>query len=473
MRAEDLLPAAADPLPDRSAYPDKLSAGPLKLDVNYRFQPGDERDGLSVDVPLAAWGQVDPQQLEWLVPGLLEEKLTQLIRTLPKSIRRGLVPAPDSARKAVALLDFGREAFLPAVAQALSQVAGETIPVQALDVSRLPHHLRVHVRVLDEDGKVVAQGRDWDELRRTLPSDDAASQGTIADQQWMRDHITRWDLDAFPDEVQVERGGLRLIAYPALIDRGESVSLRLLNQRAVAARETRRGLRRLVCLAEHRELRSQVHWLPQIEQLQLFASTLPYQCDLRTQVAEMLAELAYVAKQAVPRDAEQFQLYLRWGRRELPVVVQDAAHLLVPLWENYHQLRLKLDETRAPQLADAVAELEEQLRALLPEGFLANTPWTWLKHVPRYLAAMLHRLDKLTAGGAARDTALRDSIRPLWNAYCERLAEHTQRGLFDPELETYRWLLEELRVSLFAQHLGTAARISFPRLEKQWAKTTT
>jgi ATP-dependent helicase HrpA len=246
MRQEDLLPDTAAAETDVAAFPDTLRVGDLELRLDYHFLPGDERDGISIDVPLAARGRLDPDSLEWLVPGLLTEKLVCLIRGLPKSIRRSLVPAPDSARQAAALLGFGQRPFLPAVAEALSRVAGETIPVAALDLGKLPQHLRMHVRLLGDDGQVLAQGRDLEALRQALPPEEPAARGVIHDQAWKLDELTRWDFGELPTQLTIQRAGLHFTAYPALIDQGTTVAGRLLDDPDAARRATEQGVRRLV-----------------------------------------------------------------------------------------------------------------------------------------------------------------------------------------------------------------------------------
>lgn len=471
MREADLIPEAPNALPNVEAFPDELPTGSLNLSLDYRYVPGDQRDGVSLDVPLAACRQLDAQQLEWAVPGLLEEKLVCLIRSLPKSIRRSLVPAPESAAKAASRLDFGSQPFLPAVAAALSEIAGETIPLNAFDLTRLPQHLRVHVRVVDDEGEVIAEGRDLDELRKSLPAEEATDNGLIDDPRWQLAAITQWDFGELPREVVIQKAGMSLTAYPALVDAGDSVALRLIDRPEIALRSSRRGVRRLVCLKENRELKSQVQWLPQLNQHEIYASTLGYVVDLPAQLRELLADLAFLEGQPLPRDDQQFQELMVRGRRQMLVVIQDLATLMLPLWEAYHDTRLVLDAARAPQMRDAVQDAEQHLRDLLGEGFLIETPWPWLQQYPRYLQAIAYRIDKLTSGGAARDEENREILLPFWLSYLERHREHELRGIFDPELQRFRWLLEELRVSLFAQQLGTAEKVSPKRLDKQWAKT--
>jgi len=258
-------------------------------------------------------------------------------------------------------------------------------------------------------------------------------------------------------------------AYPALVDRQTEVELRLVDTAGRADQETRFGLRRLCLLAGQRELRSQVQWLPGLEKMQVHAASIPG-LDLKGQLVELLADRSFVAELPVPRDRAAFEERLRLGRERIGLAVQDLAKVLGPLWEAYHQARLALEQTSAAKWRHATDDVCEQLGELLIPDFLSTTPWNWLQHYPRYLRAVAERLDRLPAGNLARDREATEEVQSRWQAYQQRAEQHRQQGVFDPELILYRWMLEEYRVSLFAQKLGTAVPISAVRLDRQWAK---
>ena len=455
---------------DRAAFPDQLDAGALQLDIAYRFQPGETDDGLTITVPREAVQQLDPRRLEWLVPGHLEEKLTALIRSLPKALRRGLIPAPDVAKKAAQSLEFASGDFLAVAARVLSQIAGEPIPTSAFQLDQLPLHLRMNVRVVGEQGELLAEGRDLDVLRKELGLSTTAASQTVTDKQWERDGITSWNIGELPESVEVGRGDFRLTAYPTLIDRGQSVSLRLLATREAAEYEGRAGWRRLFALAEQRELKSQIQWLPRLNEICLFASSLRYQRDLREQLIDLLADLSFVQGQPLPRDPDAFEAARKRGRQQMLVAVQEISKLMGPLFESYHQARVKLDAATAPAWRDAVADMREQLARLMPEGFLVDVDWSVLQHYPRYLQAISIRLEKLRTAGPQRDRQAWEQLRPHWERYVTRTAQDEPTAPNNRELAAYRWLLEEYRVSLFAQQLGAAVKVSPQRLEKQWSQ---
>jgi ATP-dependent helicase HrpA len=452
------------------SFPDTLSARHIDLPLDYQFTPGEPEDGVTVEVPLEALNQLDPTRLDWLVPGLLEEKVLALIRALPKSLRTLFVPAPESAKKVLPLLKFGQGDFHAAVAAALGKIAGQHIPHDAFQGERLPNELKMNVRVTGAEGETLAVGRDLDELRKTLGAEAASTFSETDDPRFNRDGITAWDFGELPAEIDVSRGYLKLKAYPALVDREENVSLRLFDSPDRAAKEMRAGLRRLFLLASWREIKTQIDWLPNIQQILVYAASLKGM-DLRRQAAELLADRAFFEEGAsFPRDEAEFKAHLKAGRARLGFGVQAVAELALPLFEGFHRAALALENMKNPNAKYAVADLREQFEHLLGPKFMTAAPWEWLKQYPRYFRAATARLESLSAGGLARDGKNYEEFRPRWEAYLKRKEEHASLGLFDPELEHYRWMLEEFRVSLFAQKLGTAVPVSGKRLDSQWAK---
>ena len=477
MSKTDLL-LQPDAAPPEYAFPDRLAMEHVELPLAYRFEPGAADDGLSVSVPLEALGQVERDRLGWLVPGLLETKVVALIKSLPKTLRRLLVPAPDTARKVLSGLRFGQGSLLAAVASQLSKIAGQPIPLDAFQYDKLPLDLRMNVRVLGGQGELLAQGRDLDELRRQLAPvygeifGDAPHQtappGAEAD-PWVRDGLTHWDLDELPAEIALARSLAGVKAFPMLLDRGGSVSLRLANSAEKARYHTRFGLRRFVLLACRRSMRTQVDWLPGLEKMQVYAATLGG-LDVREELIALLADRAAQLDEAGwPRTQAEYDAWLQAAEARIPVAAQDLAELAAPLFAAYHRAQLAVEQALAPNWQYAAADIRQQMQALLPSNFLSTTPWSWLVQYPRYLKAIPMRLEKLRGGNLDRDRSnLDDEIRPRWTAYLERVQLHRQLDLFDPALVQFRWMLEEYRVSLFAQELGTAIPVSGKRLDAQW-----
>ena len=255
-----------------------------------------------------------------------------------------------------------------------------------------------------------------------------------------------------------------------LQDDGDSVSLGLATTAVAANAQTHAGLRRLFCLMEHRELKSQVHWLPLIDESQVYASTMRHSRDLREQLMDLAAELAFLHRQPLPRDEESFEVARHRGRQQLLIAAQELGKLIAPLLQRYHEAEVALGDATSNKLKEAVTDMHQQIRRLTPDGFWCSTPWDWLTQYPRYFRAIISRLEKLRVGGGPRDHQAMLEFASHQQRYDNRVALGNLHGESRMALETYRWMLEEYRVSLFAQQLGTSIKISPQRLDKQWGK---
>ena len=474
MERADLVSAELDGV-SAGNFPDALQVGPVSLPLEYRYEPGEQDDGITVTVPRAALKQLTSGRLGWLVPGLLEDKIVALIRSLPKAIRRNFVPAPDVAKRVLGELQFGQGSFLAAVAEALARVGGEPVAASDFQADKLPQHLHINVRVVDDGGQVLARGRDVDQLQRELGQDSETSvPAEFYHPDWQRDGIRSWDFGDLPEQVSIPSGGVTLVAFPMLVDRGSEVWLRLADTPQAAVWQTRSGLRRLCCLADWHELRAQLAWLPRMDRIRLLAMPLCRGRELERQLAELIADRSFLDEDPRPHNADEFQQLLARGRERIGLGVQDVTRLVLPLLEGHQQVRLALEEARSPHWQLAVEDLRDQLAELTAgeAGFLIATPWRWLQQYPRYFRAMTLRLEKIAGSGWQRDGRIYDELEPFLDAYRGRAADHQRRGIFDPALAEFRWLLEEFRVSLFAQELGTAVPVSAKRLEKHWANVT-
>ena len=493
-------------------FPDTLNVRHLELPLDYQYEPGSQQDGVTLNVPIEALNQVAPEPLGWLVPGMIEEKVLALIRSLPKSLRTRFVPAPETAKQVVPMLHFGEGDIRAAVATALGRLGGVSVPPDAFQEDRLPAELRMNIRVTDAEGRLLASDRDLEAIRRQLGQQAAESFSQVDDPRWDRDGLSDWDFDELPAEIELPRGRLSVRAYPALLDRDSSVSLRLVDSPQRAEYETRFGLRRLCLLASQRELRAQVDWLPNLDKMKLYTAPLAG-FDLRGQLVELLADRAMVADQPVPRSKDDFGRLLVAGRERIAWAAQELIALVGPIFEGYHQAYLAVDELcntagrrdapvlrmgataglsgsvgprrkalpgkpavapadrhdAAPRWQYAVDDIRQQIAQLMEPQSFSKTPWDWLRQYPRYFCAVRSRLENLP-GGVPRDWQKFQEFQPRWQLYMELAKDHQTQGIFDAEMTHLRWMLEEYRVSLFAQKLGTAIPVSSKRLEQQWAK---
>ena len=474
MRREDLVvpgpPVPADQFPDAAIVNEQL-----RVPLEYAFDPGGEFDGVTATVPLAALTQLSPEPFEWLVPGHLLEKVTELIRTLPKDVRVQFVPVPETARAVTPMLKFGDGSLLAQLAWQLGKRIGQPVSAAAFSHEHVPDWLRMNLRVVDEVGKTLAVGRDLEELRRKLRVEVKATFEQLPSSEWHRDGITRWDFPDLPEMVEVRRPGLVVRGHPAVVDRGTGVSLRLLDTPRHAAEATRAGLRRLFLLQLGADqVKHLQRHLPGIDRMCLQYATIGSCDDLKRDVLSVAVDRALFgddeATGAVIRRREEFVRRAERAWQRLSVASSEVSAVVGETLELYQALAQRLTQPVPPLLAANVADVRQHLAELLPKGFVAATPWPWLKHFPRYLRAIELRLKKLMNAGAARDTQAMNEVRPLWKRYVDRRELHAFQGVDDPTLTQYRWLIEELRVSLFAQELKTAFPVSVKRLEQLFAE---
>lgn len=451
-------------------FPETLKLKHIQVPLEYKLEPGEADDGITINVPQEGLNQLDPQRLGWLVPGLLEEKVVALIKSLPKELRRLFVPVPETAKAVLKQIKFGEGNVNAAVAAVLTKLSGQRIDPSEIREDDLPPHLRINVKVHGANGKTLGTSRDLEQLRTQLGAKASASFSAIDHSQWNRDGLTDWDFDVLPPSVDLEHGGLKLKGYPSLVDRGERVSLRLADSAEQAAFDTHLGLRRLFVISAAKELKKQVQHLPELGKWTLLTATLPDKGKLPQLLAELIAERALFGSSPVqsPRTKSQFQDRVRAAKLQIPAAVQDVIQLVGPLLAAYTDARRAVEGCRLPFAQTTIADCREQLARLTEAGFLTATTWDWLQQFPRYFQGIALRIKKLAAGGQARDQRAMSDIEPRWRKLLARLDADQQVGRHEPHFATCRWMLEELRVSLFAQELRTAIPISPQRWDKQW-----
>lgn len=475
MRMDDLIDVPGE-TNSVEQFPGTIQVGSVKVPVQYHFLPGAEDDGVTITVPAAAVNQLSDNQMGWLVPGLLEEKIVALIRSLPKSLRRNFVPVPDTAKRLAQEIPFGEGNFLAALAQRLSVIAEEPVSPAYFDETKLPAHLRMNVRVVDDDGDVQRMGRDLPELqlavRSQAESGSDTATATIHTDGWNRDDLTSFDLDELPMDVPLERGGIHMLGYPALIDQTDHVQLRLLDNLPLADHVTRRAVTRLYTLHQRKSLRTQTRWLPQFEEVAVWAASLIDSETLREHLQMRIAELAFLGRKKTPRTRVDFEARLGDASERIAVATQEVAPWLPKMFQAYHRVRLAIESLEGSRAAGIRSDLAEQLQAMFDGEFLIDVPWIWLQHFPRYLQAMELRLDKWQSGAQQRDRESAALVEHYWRQFEQRDSDLRQRNQFCPALIEFRWMLEEFRVSLFAQQVGTAIKISAQRLDKQWSQVT-
>lgn len=477
------------------AFPNRLRLGALELELDYTFDPGGARDGVSVTVPLAALNQIPAQRLQWLVPGLLKEKIFALLKSLPQRPRARLVPLPQTAEAFAQQLTaperFGQGDLLDALRDLVRERTGIVLQRSDFKLETLGPHLFFHVQLIDAHGRRIDSGRDIDKLRA---DHGPASRSAFAELAKLRPSmapgvpqvpavppqhtaasaadsavdalqgLTDWSFDALPELLELRRGAHTLIGFPALVDKGNAVDVEVFDTADEAARVHRRGLRRLFALQLREQIRHAEKNLPGFQQTAMLFLSLGSAEELRTQIIDAAIDRAFLAD-PLPADKTAFAQRLAEGKPRFQLLAAEVARLAGQILEAYAQVQKKLSGFKnQPEL---VADIRAQLQALLPAQFIAQTPPAQLGHFPRYLQAIARRLDKFRAD-PARDAQLRAQLAP-WLARWQREAAQ-YRGSLPQRLQDVRWMLEELRVALFAQELRTPMPVSLKRLEKVWAQ---
>jgi ATP-dependent helicase HrpA len=413
-----------------------------------------------VDIPLSRLNQVDPAEFSWQVPGLRADLVTEMIRSLPKALRRDLVPAPDTAREVVSRLGSPAGDLRDAVARELRALRGVDVPRDAWDLSRLPPHLRITVRVTEGD-RVLAEGKDVAELQRELrPRLRAVLSRAAAD--ITRTGLTSWNFGALP-KVFAEG---TVVAYPALADAGDKVDVRLFETEAAARAAMWAGTRRLILLGAPSPVKSIAGSLSTRAKLALSHNPHGSVAAMFADCASCAADYLMTEAGGPAWDRDGFERLAAAVRSRLHEVTADVVRQVEAALRLAHAVAARLDEVRAAAVSPAVADMRAQLSGLIYPGFVTATGYRRLPHLTRYLQGMQRRLDKLPEN-PARDAANMAIAQQVEEAYQQAVAQlpAARRGPGDDAgVSEARWMLEELRVSLFAQTLGTPAPVSQNRV---------
>ncbi|MBF0400784.1 MAG: ATP-dependent RNA helicase HrpA [Magnetococcales bacterium] len=456
------------------SFPGHLVVNGVELSLEYHFNPGAGEDGLSVHIPLPYLNQMTPAPFEWLVPGLLPDKLLALLKNLPKSLRRPLVPIPQTQQYCLAQLQ-GADRNKPLgtlLSHLLLRQYGVVIPAEAWRSAELPDHLRMQFKVMDDRAeKLLAQGRDLLALQQQWGSVAKKSFSALPKADFERAGLSRWDFGNLPQQVVVAAETGSSFGFPAIQDDGNSVSLRLVENAEQARQISRWGLVRLFAL----QLPQQVRPPEKKRGSQRGVGTLhPAFGSAQTLWWEITAlALARVFLDVSEEEIETEAVFLQRlaaGRPLLSKAIEESQTLVQEMISRHQSLLALLQQgSGTPGLQSVSGEMRLHLESLIYPGFLRQTPPYWLKQFPRYLQAGLLRWER-RGFAPQKDQQKAAEIVPLWQA-CQQVANRqVAERIWDPELQQYRWMLEEYRVSLFAQDLRTVMPVSGKRLAQQWEK---
>jgi len=450
----------------------------VDMALSYHFEPGSARDGVTLTVPLFALNQIEPVRCEWLVPGMLKEKVHLLLKSLPQKVRRKCVPLPEYATQFVARhaerIAQPEKSLLDVLCADVQEQTGAACGPEDFKLETLPAHLAMNFKVIDEHGRQLGMGRNLAALRAEFGQQAQRTFQNLAEAdaklaQGLHETITDWDFGPLPELLEIRRAGQTLVGHPALVDHGAACSLEVFDDPAEARAKHRAGLRRLFRLQLKEQVRFLEKSLTSLQTTQMQAGTIPALAaaspnfeELREQVVASAIERTCLVE-PWPADNVAFATRRDDARGKLNLIAQEVARLVTAIVQEVASIPKKLNALRT--FPGAVADVEQQLTRLFPRNFIVDTAPAQLAHYPRYLKAIAGRLDKLKAD-PARDAARMSEIVPLQTALLREVA--ARKGVVDPRLEEFRWLLEELRVSLFAQELRTPVPVSAKRLSKAW-----
>ena len=521
-------------------FPKTMVQAGTDLPLTYHFEPGSARDGVTLTVPLFALNQVSVDRCDWLVPGMLKEKVQLLIKSLPQKIRRHCVPLPDYAAGFCRRIEFASGNFLEALIADIREQTGLQTKSSDFKFETIPAHLVMNFKIVDEHNRQLEMGRNLAALRVELGNSARESFQKMVQQKQannnvamaaetsgvvpvrapvslaglagrftvqsgnksvnartdtpgalqkgappaqspvslpataslvqtpgenagsgalQNDNLTAWTFGELPELLEISQGKQTLIGYPALVDKATFCQLQVFDDPAVAARTHRIGLRRLFTLQLKEQLKFLEKNIPGLQQMGMQFMSLGSQEELRSQLINLAFERAFL-QNPLPVNADEFMRRKEEGRARLNLLATEIARLAAVILSEFHGLPKKLQGIKSPATIDMLA----QLQALTGKRFIQDTPYSQLVHFPRYLKAITIRLDKMRAD-PARDARLMQEWCTAATGW-QRTSEQIKSS--DPKLQDYRWMLEELRVSLFAQELKTPMPVSAKRLQKVW-----
>jgi len=500
------------------SFPKTIRLGGVDCAATYLHEPGDAKDGLTVTVPIFVLNQVNEERCEWLVPGMLKDKIQVLIKTLHQRPRSRLVPLPESASKMAETLNvpevFGHGSLIEAVLKLVRLATAVDVARADIKVDMLLPHFFMNFRVMDEHGRQLGTGRNLGALKAELGAQARGAFQALAGLKMAKvaessakfienrplaltdkAHVatnnvandvpskaasaagarhTGWTFGELPELLEIQKAGQTLIGYPALLDAGDAVTIEVFDEPDAAAAKHRAGLRRLFALQIKDALKYQEKNVPELQKMAVTYMQVGKNPDgsgtggtleeLREQIIQVALDRAFLLD-PLPTDEFAFKKRVDEGRGRLTLICTEVARLAAVILAEYAVAARKIKDTK--NASEATLDAAQQLTRLMPKKFLSVSPWGSLHHFARYQKAITARLEKYRAD-PARDLARLKELQPLEQRYWRLVAE--RKGVVDDRLQEFRWLLEELRVSFFAQELRTPQPVSVKRLEKAWAQ---
>jgi len=450
-------------------FPDHFTIEQTVFPLSYHFEPSKDTDGVTTKIPLAMLNQVTHRHFDSLVPGLIEEKINLLLKSLPKLLRKHLVPIPSFAKECVQQFDSINDSLLEWLPQYIKKTKGVDISIDSWNLENMPDYLFMRYEIVDEKNKILAMGRDLDKLRTELGDRTQAVFQALPKTSWQRENILAWDFGHIPEHIDLVHQEIRIKAYPVLLDCQNSVSLTVIDNQAEACVTHKKGVRRLLMLSIAKQTKYLLRNLLNIDQLCLQYSVIGACSALKEDLISAIFDQVFQLKSTDIRQQDEFEKKLAVGQALLMDESNTFCTLIGRVLAEYHQLMQQMKKHKSRVSSDTWQDINDQLKYLIYDGFVAEIDKIWLRRLPVYLRAINHRIEKFSSL-PERDQNQRLQLSPLW-AYCKsHFDKQALQKVSDPEFEKFRWMIEEMRVSFFAQELKTSFPVSIKRLREQWGQ---
>ncbi|MEH6814664.1 MAG: ATP-dependent RNA helicase HrpA, partial [Motiliproteus sp.] len=449
-----------------SRYPESFNWQGMSFRLSYRFEPGAVDDGVTISVPVAAFNRLPYKRLQWLVPGMLREKCIALLKALPKQLRKNFVPIPDYVDAFLDASSADDVALTDALSFALKKMTGVLIPPEAWDDMVVEDHHLINYRLLDEQGELLAVARSWQDLSRKYG---ARSQAISAapGHELEREGISQWDFGALPEQVEVDQAGFKVTLFPGLCVDGQDIALKLFDSPLKSTTAHRQGVVKLIQQRIQPQIKYLQKDLPRWSQIALMYSTVGSKQQLWTDFIDAVTEGCFLSVNPLPRTEQEFDALIEVRKSQFNAHAKSLAELLDKILIQYRKLQKQLSGKVALDGVMVLTDIRSQLECLVSKGFLSNTPSQWLQRYPVYLQAIEIRLEKYRRD-LNQQRFYSEQLNSYWQQYQQKSKDQVGDLMLTQRLSEYRWMMEEYRVSLFAQAIGTLMPVSAKRLEKLW-----
>lgn len=465
MTREDLV--NQDAHVDVMAFPDSFGLNGVALPIDYAFDPGKETDGATLKVPVGLLRQLSLEDLGWAVPGFIKERCEALLRALPKALRRRFVPIPQFVERIYPKLSQSKGDLFEQLSLQIKRETLIDIPLNEWNIEKLDAHLTLNLEVVDERGKVLGRGKDLARLQSQFSELVEESFAKFGTKQHEMVGLTTWPEQTIPEQQEIKQAGIKVMAFPALEGQGESVALKMFDDKNTAIETHRKGVITLLKLTLRKDILYLQKNLPHLKESMLIFAPIGKKETLLNDLLDAVLNKVFLDGRSLPRTKQAFEEYLVKYKPTLILEANNMAEQLYRVLSSYQTVAKKMKGNIPLPWTRVYGDIKLQTERLIYPGFIGHTPLFWLGQLPRYFKGIEVRLERFQ-NHLNKENAVVSELEVLWDKYSKQQTAHQGKSLYDPELIKYRWMLEEYRISLFAQSVGTLEPISDKRLAKQW-----